>query len=444
MRHSTRLLAAVCAFAALAIAAPTGARAEVKEEWIVKGTTKFLYDTASADLYTDTAKLSKHAADMLQFYNDQASTTIGFWFDGYTDARCDPNAKWVKDLKLRNPCKLNDSGVTPANNTLSIERAATLKVAVFSKLSATNQEKLEEYVAISGFGEQFADVSKAACYADSTSCASDRYSDATFVQKKVTYTPPPPVVSLVPDAVTFVQGPTSVNIPVRSNDTCERTTCSSVLTTYSSSTYMYPYAIRDDGSFDVWVHPYFEGTSTFLYSLVYTDLRFGNTVFSDPAEVRVTVTPQPPPPPPPATPRLTSPPLRWARLNADETLTAKASLACDPGQAVSSTRCAVTAGNRRSAVVLVSTDVAVALTPPAGYPSNRFTRVSNTQTGATYRFSQATPAGKLFSVSITGTVTLRHTEERLNPDGTTTILSSSDVQRPVSTSSRLGVVGATR
>lgn len=456
--HLTRrLLAALaCTLLVLSTAHPVAAEQNVVEGWDMKFTESFPYDTASSLLFADDVKLTKHAKEMAKFYNDNSAVSIGFWFYGYTDARCDPEAAWVKKLGLKNPCKLKN-GVTPANRDLSEQRATALKTAVFSKLSTKNREKYEEYVSIIGAGEEYALVSKADCYADPASCAKDRYADALFMLRTAKKNPSAPTLPSIPpqrvaaaaDAVTAAQGTSSVNVQTAMNDVCDNATCAAAVTSAgSSSPWVVPIAVNGDSSVDVWIHPLFEGSATFQYALLFFNTASQTIDLSAPATVTVNVTPGSPPATPAANPSISLRDTLWARLNTNEALTPTPKISCNGGVTVSASRCEAWSGNRAAAVTIVGVENANStVTPPAGYPTNRFSRVQNAPNApagtTTYRFSQATPAGSYFSHEVNVEVVLRTTSERMNPDGSITVISSSDQRIPVSATSRIGVVGAT-
>jgi hypothetical protein len=114
---------------------------------------------------------------------------------------------------------------------------------------------------------------------------------------------------------------------------------------------------------------------------------------------------------------------------------------------VSSTRCERWAGSRATAATVVRViDASSSLTAPAGYPSNSYKVVQGADgsTTTTYRFARATAAGSYFTHRTSATVLVRYTEERMNPDGSITVLSSREQPFSTSAATRIGVVGATR
>lgn len=444
------MLAALCAVALVsAHATPASAEEIVWSEWDYKSTRKFYYDSASAsaELFADKASLQTYADTIRDLFYERGTDMIGLLFYGYTDRRCSPDAEWVKKLRLEDPCKLDD-GVTPANIQLSRERAEVLQEEVFKKLSKTDRDKMKKFVHTFGEGERYAEVAVRTCRADPASCAKDRYANGFFAQRTTVMgiipTPPPtPIVTPVNDVVNVSQGVTTQTIPVLANDTCLHTTCS-VAVTRSSSPYLIPTAVREDGSVDVWIHPLLEEPTTFSYQLLYWDVKNAVVTASQEATVTVNISLAPPPPPPSMGASISLPATRWARLSTAETFAPTWQLPCSAGNRISPLRCENWSGSRAATVTVIGFENATtSLTAPTGYPTNRYEKVSGTAGSATYRFAQATDPGSYFSHTATGDLVLRITTERMNPDWSITVLTSRDVRVPVSASTRIGVVGAT-
>jgi hypothetical protein len=172
------------------------------------------------------------------------------------------------------------------------------------------------------------------------------------------------------------------------------------------------------------------------------------------ADVLVRVRRPAPPAAPVITPTAAITAGKWMRLNVTEKLAVSVAATCDAPM-ISTSRCGTHPDQNQYLLAGAYADVTTSLTsatltPPAGYPANRY-KFSKPQAGSftsttagTARFSQATTGGKTFSLQASVSITTRRVQWVREPDGTVTVIT--DVTNPgaLTASASFGVVGATR
>lgn len=172
------------------------------------------------------------------------------------------------------------------------------------------------------------------------------------------------------------------------------------------------------------------------------------------ADARVRVRRPDPPAAPVITPTASITAPKWMRLNTNEKFSFSVSAACNAPM-TSTARCGTHPDANPYLLAGAYAEIATTLTnatltPPAGYPANRYT-FTKPRTGSfssasngTARFSQATSGGKTFSLQASIQASIRQVQWVRNTDGTVVNVTEVVTPVPLTASASFGVVGSTR